>query len=311
MLSFHAQAGKSGENNKVSGSEMVFRIMTGLGVVWMAVACAGSASPAPEAPQQVQVQEQAQPGVAAPESRRQAGFLTAEITPDASAIIPPAPKQGEPQNDLDWAIFRETRALQGGERWALAQADNSYRPAYLLSAFSCAVGTELTPENAPALAAIIARTTADAGAAAAGAKEVYQRTRPYLHNEGEICITKSAGLAASYDYPSGHTSLGWTAGLVIAALAPDRSTQVLARARAYGESRAVCGVHNMSAVEAGRTNAAGVFAALQGSPEFVTAMATAKAEVAAARASGKAPDAAACAKQAELIRPLPQITGGK
>jgi acid phosphatase (class A) len=232
------------------------------------------------------------------------GFLTAATAPDAMATIPPAPKAGEPRNDLDWAIFKATRSLEGSERWALAKNDDNYRPAALLKDFSCAVGAELTAENAPTLARILARTTADAGRAAQRAKEVYQRTRPYLHNPGNICVERTDSLSKSFDYPSGHSSLGWVAGLVIAQAAPDRATPILARGRAFGESRVVCGVHNMSAVEAGRTNGASVFAALQGSPDFLADMAKAKAEVAAARASGKAPDAAACAKEAELTKPL-------
>ena len=60
----------------------------------------------------------------------------------------------------------------------------------------------------------------------------------------------------------------------------------------------------MSAVEAGRTNAAGVFAALQGSDAYRAALDKARAELAAARAAGNAPDAAMCAKEAELVKPL-------
>ncbi len=240
----------------------------------------------------------------APAAVSRAGFLTPESMPDALAIIPPAPKQGDLRNDADWAIFRATRSLEGSERWVLAQNDDSYRPTSLLKDFSCAVGTELTAENAPSLAALLGRATIDAGAAAQRAKEVYQRTRPYLHNAGAICIERSDGLGRSFDYPSGHGSLGWVSGLVIAQLAPDRTTQILARGRAYGESRVVCGVHNMSAVEAARTNGAGVFAALQNSTEFQSAMQLAKTEVTAARASGKAPDAAACAREFELTKPL-------
>jgi len=235
---------------------------------------------------------------------RMPGFLTVETAPDAMATIPPAPKAGDPRNDLDWVIFKATRKLESSERWALAQNDDDYRPAALLKDYSCAVGAELTAQNAPTLARILARTTADAGTAAQRAKEVYQRTRPYLNNPGNICIERTDSLSKSFDYPSGHASLGWVSGLVVAQLAPDRATPILARARAFGESRVVCGVHNMSAVEAGRTNGASVFAALQASADFQAAMATAKAEIAAARASGKAPDAAACAKEAELTKPL-------
>lgn len=262
------------------------------------VACAGSVAPS------------AQPVTIAPMAgaaaagERPAGFLTAQTRPDAVSTIPVAPKEGDTRNTLDWEIFRKTRALEGGDRWKLAQADDSYRPGYLLAAFSCAAGVTLTPENSPALASILGRTTVDAGLAAEAAKQLYRRTRPFMHNEGNICIARSAGLDASFDYPSGHASLGWMTGLVIAQLAPEHASQILARGRAYGESRVVCGLHNMSAVEAARTNAAGVFAALQASPEFTAAMSVARQEIDAARATGVAPDAAICAREAELVKPL-------
>lgn len=268
------------------------------------VACAGAPEPGAGADDPMRMTRSGAAPPAAIAAPRLAGFLTAETTPDAAALVPRAPKQGDPRNDTDWAIFKATRTLEGSKRWELAQSDDGYRPDSLLKDFSCALGAELTPDNTPTLAAILGRTTIDAGAAAQRAKDLYQRTRPYLHNPGNICIERSDGLARSFDYPSGHASLGWVAGLVMAQLAPDRATPVLARGRAYGESRVVCGVHNMSAIEAGRTNGAAVFAALQGSAEFQAAMAAAKEEVAAARASGKTPDAALCAQEFELTKPL-------
>ncbi len=232
------------------------------------------------------------------------GFLTPETTPDATAIIPAAPVEGDARNDADWTLFRYTRALEGSERWALAQNDDSYKPADILKDYSCAVDAELTLETTPTLSLVLTRAATDAGNAAARAKNIYKRTRPYLHNPGNICIAKSEGLAKSYDYPSGHSSASWMQGLILASLAPDRSTQILQRARGYGESRIVCGVHNWSAVEAGRTNAAGVYATLQASPEFQKAMSQAEAELRKARASARKPDAGACAVEAKLTRPL-------
>lgn len=265
------------------------------------VACAGGVAPNAQTPQTPSATPMAGAPAATP---RPPGFLTAETTPNAIATIPVAPKEGETRNTLDWEIFRKTRALEGTDRWKLALADDNYRPEYLLSAFSCSVGTTLTPQNAPTLAKILARTTIDAGMAAEAAKQLYRRTRPFMHNPGNICLERTPGLEASFDYPSGHGSLGWLAGLVVAQAAPDRASQSLARGRAFGESRVVCGVHNMSAIEAARTNAAGVFAALQGVEEYRTLMAQAKVEVDAARKSGVAPEAASCAKEAELVKPL-------
>jgi acid phosphatase (class A) len=238
--------------------------------------------------------------------QRSIGYLTPEMTPDAVDIIPPAPKEGESRNDADWAIFRATRDLESSnpERWKLAQNDDSYKPADLLKDFSCAVGAELTMENAPTVAVILGRVGTDASNAAVNAKNKYQRTRPFLHNEGNICIDRSEGLTKSFDYPSGHSSASWVEGLALAELVPDRATAILQRARGYGESRIVCGVHNWSAVESGRTNGAAVFAALHSSKEFMTDMAKARAELAAARKSGPKPDAAACTQEFELTKPL-------
>jgi acid phosphatase (class A) len=234
------------------------------------------------------------------------GFLTAETTPDATGIVPPAPHEADPRNTADWAIFRSTRAIQSmnPDRWALAVNDDSYKPADILKDFSCAMGVELTPANSPKLSMVLQRAAQDAANAAAKTKEHYKRMRPFLHNYGEICIEKSDALARSYDYPSGHASASWAQGLILSQLAPDRAEKLLARARAYGESRAVCGAHNLSAVEAGRTNAAGVFAALQSSSAYQSALSAARRELAAVRKSGKAPEAAACEKEFELTKPL-------
>lgn len=234
------------------------------------------------------------------------GFLTAATTPDATAIIPPAPKEGEARNTADWANFRSTRAIQTSnpDRWAMALNDDSYKPGDVLKDFSCAMGVQLTLQNSPKLSRLLSRAAQDSANAAAKAKDVYKRTRPFLHNPGEICIARSEGLSKSYDYPSGHSSASWMQGLVLAQLAPDRSEKILTRARAYGESRIVCGVHNWSAVEGGRTNAAGVFAAEQGSALFQTALAEARAELEQVRKTGAAPDAASCAKEFELSKPL-------
>src|SRR6201999_527360 len=106
-------------------------------------------------------------------------------------------------------------------------------------------------------------------------------------------------LVNSFDYPSGHTTLSWTLGLILSELDPDHSTAIMTRARSYGESRVVCGVHNASAIEGGRTTGATVYAALHASAEFRADMAAAKAEIAAARANpANAPDVAMCKAQA-------------
>jgi acid phosphatase (class A) len=233
-------------------------------------------------------------------------YLTPAQTPEASLILPPAPVAGTDRYAQDEAVFKATRSLEGSPRWALAQADNNLTPPYLLHAFSCALGVNLTPANAPRLTALIARSQVDDGRGSAAAKRVFQRRRPYLIDDGAICIDKSDSLAASFDYPSGHTTLGWTLGLILAELEPERDTAILTRARAYGESRVVCGVHNASAIEGGRTTGSTVYAVLHASAEFRADMEAARAEISAARANpANAPDAAMCQVEANLIAKTP------
>ena len=76
-------------------------------------------------------------------------------------------------------------------------------------------------------------------------------------------------------------------------------------ARAFGEGRLVCGVHNLSAVEAGRLNGSIVVAALHGSEAFRKDLEVVRKEVAAARKAGPAPDPQACAKEAEIVAKSP------
>ena len=222
-----------------------------------------------------------------------------DTAPDSYKILPPAPVAGTTRYEADRTMFLGTRKLKDTPRWALALNDDN--GAGLLKDMSCALGVELTPQSAPKLVSMIPRIARDASRATNVPKDIYKRQRPFLVDEGPICIAKSDFLSKNPDYPSGHVTYGWTVGLILAELAPDRATEVLVRARAFGESRMVCGVHNMSAVDAGRTNGSIVVAGLHGSAEFRRDLEVARKEVAAARKAGPGPDPAACAAQAELL----------
>lgn len=237
---------------------------------------------------------------AAPQPPLPTGYLTAQTWPDAAKILPPAPASGSLREAKDQQVFKETRAMEGGPRWALAQNDVSSLPQAMLKNFSCAVGVELTPQNAPKLTAMLGRVGLDAGRQVSAVKDVFKRKRPYLIDEGNICVPKTDSLAASPDYPSGHSTWGWSVGLILAEIAPDRATPILSRARAFGESRVICGVHSVSAVEAGRTNGGALIATLHGDPRFRADLDAAREEVAALR---KAPAAApaSCAVESEMV----------
>ena len=232
------------------------------------------------------------------------GYLTPQTTPDAARILPPAPIAGSLRDEQDRAVFKATRALEGTPRWAMAQNDVSQAPANTMADFSCAIGAELTASNAPRLYGLLGRMVKDASREVNASKAVFKRKRPYLIDEGSICVPMTDDLAASPDYPSGHTTWGWSVGLILAELAPERGTEILVRARAYGESRVVCGVHNASAIEAGRTAGAALVAALHGDRAFRADLAAAREEVETAREAA-GPPRPTCEAQNQLAATTP------
>jgi acid phosphatase (class A) len=227
-------------------------------------------------------------------------YLTGPAAPDMLKILPPAPQAGDARYEADRLMYLGTRRLQGSPRWALATNDDN--GGLYLKDLSCALGVELTRQNAPKFMTLFARVAREAGRATNTPKDALKRQRPFLIDQGPTCIDQTGPIKDSYDYPSGHVTFSWTVGLILAELAPEQATDILVRARAFGESRLVCGVHNMSAVEAGRTNASALVAALHGSSEFRADLEASRKEVAAARKAGPAPDPAQCEKDAELLK---------
>ena len=228
------------------------------------------------------------------------GYLAAGAL-DTSKVLAPAPKPGEPRYEADRKTFLASRALKDGPRWKLAQADVDETK--ILADFGCALGFTPTPETTPKLVALLMKLRYDVRDAVNKPKDLYKRQRPYLIDEGPICVDKTDDLAKSPDYPSGHTTWGWTVGLILAEADPEHATAILVRGRSYGESRVVCGVHNASAIEAGRTNASALVAALHGSKAFRDDLDAVRTEIASARAAAAKP--AQCDVEAALIAKTP------
>src|SRR5579864_1540194 len=134
---------------------------------------------------------------------------------DILRILPPAPRPGDARDKADRVIFRTTRQLVDTPRWVLATNDVKLGPADLMRDFSCAAGISLTPDNAPRTAAFITRAAADTARESRIAKDHYQRRRPFLVDKGPICQPASE-LTGSPDYPSGHSTAGWTWAMLLA-----------------------------------------------------------------------------------------------
>jgi len=241
---------------------------------------------------------QGQPGAPAPQ-----GYL-GTTSPSLIAVVPPAPAAGDARDTSDRAIFRATRSAANSARWVMAQHDADYSVAGLLNAFACSLGVAPNAGNAPRLEKLLARASTDSNSANAVLKDRYRRKRPFLLDNGPICVPRDDFLVNSYDYPSGHSMLGWMTGLILAELEPDHAAAILARARAYGESRVFCGVHTASAVEAGRVAAAALVAELHAVPEFRQDLEAAGKELAELRQHHEA-ELPSCETESRLVSSSP------
>ncbi|WP_430391545.1 acid phosphatase [Dyella sp. 20L07] len=232
----------------------------------------------------------------------------ADIAPESSLqtaiLLPTAPKPGTARYEADRAVFRATRSLEGSPRWLQAQHDVDYSTPVLMADFSCAMGVPLDAERLPQLAGLVDQTSNAADASTGPAKKANQRQRPFLIDPGATCQATTQ-LTHSFDYPSGHATRGWAVGLVLTELAPDRATDLLLRSRAFADSRVVCGVHNLSAIEAGAMNGAAVVATLHASETFQAKLAAARKELADYRLSAASNAGPQCSAERALLVPTP------
>ncbi|SEB24631.1 phosphatase PAP2 family protein [Variovorax sp. YR216] len=229
------------------------------------------------------------------------GYLAPAELPDSLALLPPPPAEGSPALAADIATFQNLTKLQGTPRGVMAVSDANLRFPDAATVFSCALGVQISEQATPNLNMLLRRTLTDTALATYKAKDRYVRTRPFVMLKAGSCTPKEeAMLAKDGSYPSGHSAIGWGWALVLTELAPDRADALLQRGRAFSQSRAICGVHWQSDIEAGRLVGSATVARLQANPVFNAQMAAARDEVAKARAVGS-PPAPACAAETATI----------
>lgn len=233
------------------------------------------------------------------------GYLGKDEQLDSTLFVLPPPASGSDKQALDSAIASDMLALNGGARWAVAIRDANLAFPAAAETFSCVLGVPVSEAATPTLYTLLWRSMTDLGLASYAAKNAYQRERPFMAADTPICTPQDEdGLRKDGSYPSGHTAIGWGWALILTELAPDRAEGLLARGRAFGESRNVCNVHWHSDVVAGRLVGAGAVARLHANPEFVSAMSSARAELDRMRNVGGTP-AVDCAAEASGLKTQP------
>lgn len=231
------------------------------------------------------------------------GYLPRGAAPNSLLLNPAPPAAGSAAEARDLAAAKAAVALRGSPRWALATRDAELLTPAATGAFSCAAGVAIGPQTTPKLQALLRRVLLDLAGSTGPTKRKYMRARPFMVN-GEPNCTPEADAVLRHDgsYPSGHSALGYGWGLILAQAIPDRAAELVARGRAYGDSRRICNVHWLSDIEEGRVVAAAVVARLNAEPAFRADLEAARAEVAALTDRNPGPNSLGyCAAEAALL----------
>jgi len=205
----------------------------------------------------------------------QAGLLKPAAV-DASRFVPPPPVDGSADAKAEFDELRAIAARSTPAELAAAARDAKDEKADL---FNSTVGFDLMalPETSKLMTMVREEEAADVKAA----KKYFHRVRPYSADPTiKTCEPVKPGKAAN-SYPSGHASLAFSTGVVLAALVPAKSQAIMARAAEYAEHRLVCGVHFRSDIVAGQQYGTIVALKLMDNRAFRAQMAKARAELAA------------------------------
>ena len=219
------------------------------------------------------------------------GYFGVQCAPKQPCAASHSPPRGSAALALDEDFSRISLNLRGTPRWALATEDADLMFPHAAGTFSCALHAPITEQDTPHLYMLMRRSLADAGLSTYSAKNEYKRARPFTFNKEPTQNTPDdeTNLRGDGSYPSGHTAVGWAWALILSEIAPDRADAILARGRAFGQSRVVCNAHWESDVIEGRFVGAAAVARLHADAAFLADLEAGKAELASVRAKGLKP----------------------
>lgn len=166
---------------------------------------------------------------------------------EAATLLPPPPAAGSARAKSEMAELHAIEKARTPEALKYAKSDDETKDA---SIFAEVMGAGFDLKKLPATAKLFADVRTEEKLAADAAKAVFKRDRPWIADTALKSCSKDDAPQSSY--PSGHATMGYSMGVVLAHLAPEKAQPIMARAAFYAESRLVCGMHFRSDIEAGQ-----------------------------------------------------------
>lgn len=166
---------------------------------------------------------------------------------DPAQYLPAPPAEGSPRAKAEMAEVRAYLASNTPEEFAAATRDALDETPDI---FNNVLGFDIAtrPQTYKLLQLVVAEEDEDSKVA----KKYFHRLRPYAVDPTLKTCTPAPKGKGDNSYPSGHVTLGYSMGIVLAAVLPAKSQAILARSAEFAEHRIVCGVHFRSDIAAGQ-----------------------------------------------------------
>jgi acid phosphatase (class A) len=184
---------------------------------------------------------------------------------DFGNLLPPPPADGSALDKRDMQGVLDLQKNLTPARLEQIQADTEqtvYRVAGEV------FGPTFTKDKFPLAGAFFDKVRDDSAVGVRDIKQKYKRLRPFQANKEIRTPDNIARASQGPTYPSGHSTFGAEAALLLSMMVPEKTAELHARAWQYGEQRIASGVAYPSDWETAHIGATLMVALMMQKPEF-------------------------------------------
>jgi len=240
-----------------------------LGLTAAIAVAAGPAALAADAP------AQPAPGRFVSPSGKSLQILT-DAQVDPAKMLPAPMADGTDQQKADLTEVQRAYKSRTPERRAVAEWDDKHETVEL---FFKTLGPAFDLKTLPKTAKLLTELENEQSVAANIAKKHFLRNRPWAIDPSLVACDYKPNAAPLTSYPSGHATLSYSEGYVLAQLMPEKAAPILNRAQEYAYSRVVCGAHYPTDIEASHVFGTELAMMLMDNPQFAADFGAARAEL--------------------------------
>jgi acid phosphatase (class A) len=191
---------------------------------------------------------------------------------DLVHVLAPPPTADSPAGKADLQAVLAAVQSRTDAEIKHAQADDRR----IVFRFADVMGPNFRSESLPFATQFFQHVYEDGNAATVAAKAYFKRQRPFVVDPDIKIIVVQA---PDFSYPSNHSTFAYEAGILLAAMVPEKAAAIFDRADDYAHNRVIAGVHFPTDVEAGHISGSVIDNMLLHDAHFLTDFERAKSEV--------------------------------